>query len=154
MGVLWTRPTVRVSLYFSRKLAGNITYPEISRSGIKIEIECLCWCTNLNWAEILRVVLLVLRSDLASLSISLSSTVLPLHKNTVSLRLAANLMKETMVASLGHLVLLEVWTRLGRLEAPFLKEVDIGFGPGSFVGFVRDDFDLVQSFENSHDGYC
>ena len=40
-------------------------YPKICRASVEVEHESLCWSTDLNWAEILRVVLDVLCSHLA-----------------------------------------------------------------------------------------
>jgi hypothetical protein len=126
MGEEWTRPMEAISCRCSPKVAERFTHPEISRSGIKVKVQSLCWGPNRNWAEILGVILLVFCRDLASLSVvSRSCSTLSLYKNLVRSSLAAKLMQKAVVTRLGHLVLLEVWARLGGLEAPFVQEMDI-----------------------------
>jgi len=130
----------------------HFTYPEISRSGIKVEIDNLRWSANRNWAEVLGIVLLVVCADLTGLSVSSSSSRRPLRQNLVGCSLATNLVQKAMVTRLGYFVHLEVRTRLSGLETPFVEKVDIGLGTGSLVVVVGNDVNLVQSFEASHDG--
>jgi hypothetical protein len=104
----------------------GLTYPEISRSGIEVEIDSLRGGTNRNWAKVHGVILLVFRANLASLCVSSGGSRLPFRQYLVGCSLAADLVHETVVTRLRYLVHLEVWTRLGGLEAPSVEKVDIG----------------------------
>jgi hypothetical protein len=44
------------------------TYPEISGTSIEVQIERLCWSTNLNWAEVFGIVLLIICRHFTSLA--------------------------------------------------------------------------------------
>ena len=89
-------------LVFSQKRQEDSTYPQIRRSGIKVKIESLWWGTDLNWAKVLGIVLLVLCCDLASLTSGVSSSCSsrPFRENSVGCGLAANLVKQAVMARL------------------------------------------------------
>ena len=56
--------------------------------------------------------------------------------------LAAELAEWTKVTVLLDFVDMEVGAFHGRFEAPFLEEVNIGFGSATFVMLVGSDVDL------------
>jgi hypothetical protein len=112
-------------------------YPEIRRSSIEVQHESLTWRTDRDRAKILRVVLLIVSSHLAGLT----SGIL-LRKNAVSGSLASKLVKVTVCLALDSLLDVTVWTRQGRLEAPFLQEVNVGLGTRSLVLLVGYESDL------------
>lgn len=58
--------------------------------------------------------------------------------------------EESVFAVLGFLLV--VWTRHGRLEAPFTEKVDIRLGARWLVVLILGDLDLLQALERrSHD---
>lgn len=124
-------------------------YPEIRRSGVEVEHESLAWSANRDGAEILRIVLLVIRRHLSALS----RAGILLRKNAMGVSLASKLVELPVSASLCGLLHLEVWASQGRLEAPFLEEVDIRLGTRSLVLLVGYETDLLQSLKSRH-GEC
>ena len=123
-------------------------YPEICRACIKVKHEGLCGSTNLDRAEVLGIVLLIVCCNLASIRGTRPSL---LNQNAVGGCLASNFVKKAMVTGLRDLVYVEVWPGFGGLETPLLEEVDVGFGTRSLVLLVRNDFNLLQAVKSSHD---
>ena len=78
-------------------------------------------------------------------------TMLLLSQYTLGCGLATVLVKETMLASLSDLVHLEIRTRHGGLEAPFLEEPDIRLGTVTLVLLVVNELDSLQALKGSHD---
>lgn len=113
-------------------------YPEIRRSSVEVKHESLTWCTDRDGAEVFRVILLIISSHLSGFA---SGGVL-LRKNTLGVSLASKLMEVTVCLGLSGLLDVTVWTRHGRLEAPFLEEVNIGLGTRSLVLLVGYESDL------------
>lgn len=121
------------------------TYPEVGRSGIKVEVEGLARGSNRNGAEIFRVVLHVLSTNFADVAIGKLLLEDGLHGG-----FAADELVLAVFALLVHPAAHEVGAFHGRLEGIFVHEEDVGLGAGALVLGVVDEFDAVEA-AGSHD---
>lgn len=121
------------------------SYPEVGRSGIKVEVEGLARGPNRNGAEIFRVVLHVLGTNFADVATGKLLLEDGLHGG-----FAADEFVLAVFALLVHPAAHEVGAFHGGLEGIFVHEEDVGFGAGAFVLGVGDEFDAVEA-AGSHD---
>lgn len=117
----------------------RFTYPEISRAGIKIELEILGWSADGHFRKVFRVILHVLRWDLASLTVGGS---LLLQDVLLHVGFAAH--AGTMLALMVDLVVHEVRPLFGGADLVLLEKVDIGLGTRTLVLGVMDKLDLIE----------
>ncbi len=91
--------------------------------------------------------MLVFSSHLAGISVQRARL---LGQDTMGVGFASKFVQLAMGSGCSDLVHLEVWPRQGGFEAPFLKQVDIGFCAGSLVVLVGVDCDLLEVVKGSH----
>lgn len=92
-------------------------------------MEGLCWCANLDWAEILGIILHVLSRYLGGVCRSWASL---LNSKWIGMRASAVLSMVVAVAVCrlcSRSLDLKVWTRQGGLKAPLPEKVNIGLDP-------------------------
>lgn len=98
---------------------GVVTHPEIRRTSVEIELQGLGRGADVDLAQILGVVLLVLGSNLTTLAVGVSLDKLGLAADTTASS-DIGVGKATLGDGCGVLV----WARLGGLEAETVHEVD------------------------------
>lgn len=116
------------------------THPKIRGASVEIQLQGLGWCTNLNLAQIFRIVLLVFRSHLAGLAVRSRFDKLVLAAETST---TGNVrMSEATLVQMGSMA---IGTRFGRLEAEAVEEIYVGFRAMGLVVLVGNGLDLLQA---------
>ena len=118
-----------------------MTCPEISRAGIKVQLEGLAWCADGDWAEVFRVVLLVFGGDFSGWAVGGG---LLLEDVLANVGFAAYGFVLTVLALVVDPVAYEVWTFRGWADFILVEEVNIGLGSRAVVLGVVDELDLGE----------
>jgi len=131
------------------KVHGAFAYPEIRGPSIEVQHECLCWCANLDWTEVLGIILLVFRRHLTDVRVTGTSL---LASHPMGFGLASMPLEKGVVTCGCFFLHLKVWTRHGGLKAPLLEKEDIGLETGSLIIRVLHTLDPLQTLEGRHGG--